>query len=131
MVPWFGYTRFRVLPVQAEADYSPGHTLTPPAGQSAAPAPSSGAAASGSEFIQNQKAPDWTVIQGAQGPQWVYKGWHMVFVRKGEAPGSAAHEGDGNLSWNTMKFVPPVPKVTTSRLGKIQGQVLCCKPGPR
>lgn len=42
------------------------------------------------DYVPNQKAPDWTVIAGPQGPQWVYKGWHMVFTRKGEAPGSAA-----------------------------------------
>ena len=63
-------------------------------------------------FIQNQKAPDWTVIEGPQGAQWVYKGWHMVFTRKGDAPGSAAHEGDENMVWNTLKYVPPVPKLT-------------------
>jgi predicted lipoprotein with Yx(FWY)xxD motif len=63
-------------------------------------------------FLQNQKAPDWTIIEGPQGAQWVYKGWHMVYVRKGEAPGSAAHEGEDNLTWNTLKFVPPVPKLT-------------------
>lgn len=64
------------------------------------------------EYFANQKAPDWTIIRGPQGPQWVYKGWHMVFVRKGEAPGSAAHEGEDNRTWNTLKFVPPVPKLT-------------------
>ena len=63
-------------------------------------------------MVQNQKAPDWTVIAGPQGPQWVYKGWHMVFTRKGEAPGLAAHEGDEHMVWNTLKFVPPVPQLT-------------------
>ena len=63
-------------------------------------------------YLPNQKAPDWTVIQGAQGPQWVYKGWHVVFLRKGEAPGTAAHEGEDNRTWNTLKFVPPPPKLT-------------------
>jgi predicted lipoprotein with Yx(FWY)xxD motif len=58
-----------------------------------------------------QKAPDWTVIEGPQGPQWVYKGWHMVFVRKGDKPGSAAFEGAGNMTWNTLKYVPPAPKI--------------------
>ncbi|MCW1429911.1 hypothetical protein [Novosphingobium sp. JCM 18896] len=64
------------------------------------------------EYVQNAKAPDWTVIAGPQGPQWVYKGWHLVFVRKGEAPGSAAHEGDERMVWNTLKHVPPAPKLT-------------------
>jgi len=58
-----------------------------------------------------QSAPDWTIIDGPQGPQWVYKGWHMVFVRKGEKPGSAAFEGHDNLTWNTLKFIPPVPEI--------------------
>jgi predicted lipoprotein with Yx(FWY)xxD motif len=64
------------------------------------------------EMQQNQKAADWTIIQGPQGPQWVYKGWHMVFVRKGDKPGSAAYEGAEDKVWNTLKYVPPVPKVT-------------------
>jgi predicted lipoprotein with Yx(FWY)xxD motif len=63
------------------------------------------------EMARNQKAPDWTIIQGPQGPQWVYKGWHMVFVRRGEKPGSAAYDGTGNMVWNTLKYVPPVPRV--------------------
>lgn len=63
-------------------------------------------------YVANQKAPDWTVIKGPQGAQWVYKGWHVVFVRKGDAPGSAAYEGEDNRTWNTLKFVPPAPKVT-------------------
>lgn len=61
--------------------------------------------------IPNQKAPDWTVIHGPQGPQWVYKGWHMVFTRKGEAAGSAKHEGEDDRRWNTLKYRPPVPTV--------------------
>jgi predicted lipoprotein with Yx(FWY)xxD motif len=64
------------------------------------------------EMIANQKAPDWTIIQGPQGPQWVYKGWHMVFVRKADKPGSAAYDGAENMTWNTLKYVPPVPKLT-------------------
>jgi predicted lipoprotein with Yx(FWY)xxD motif len=73
----------------------------------AAPAP-----AAADEMIPNQKAPDWTIIDGPQGPQWVYKGWHMVFTRKDESPGSAAHEGEEDMVWNTLKYVPPVPKLT-------------------
>jgi predicted lipoprotein with Yx(FWY)xxD motif len=62
-------------------------------------------------YVPNQTAPDWTVIAGPQGPQWVYKGWHMVFVRRGDKPGSTAHDGADSSTWNTLKFVPPVPKV--------------------
>ncbi len=62
-------------------------------------------------FIPPQSAPDWTIIAAPQGPQWVYKGWHMVFTRKGDTPGSTAFEGAEQRSWNTLKFVPPVPKL--------------------
>ena len=62
-------------------------------------------------FIAPQSAPDWTVIAGTQGPQWVYKGWHMVYTRKGERPGSAAFDGADGRTWNTLKYVPPVPKL--------------------
>lgn len=62
-------------------------------------------------FFTQTNAPDWTVIAGPQGPQWVYKGWHMVFTRRGDRAGSIAHDGDDNRVWNTLKFVPPVPKV--------------------
>jgi predicted lipoprotein with Yx(FWY)xxD motif len=63
------------------------------------------------QFVQNQKAPDWTVIDGPAGKQWVYKGWHMVFARIGDRPGSTAFDGAEDLTWNTLKFVPPMPKV--------------------
>lgn len=64
-------------------------------------------------FVEPQKAPDWTVIAGPSGPQWVYKGWHMVYVRKDDKPGSTAFDGAENFVWNTLKFVPPVPKPVT------------------
>ena len=62
-------------------------------------------------MLQPEKAPDWTIIKGPQGPQWVYKGWHMVFTRKGEKRGSAQFDGAQDFTWNTLKFVPPVPKI--------------------
>jgi len=62
-------------------------------------------------FADPQKAPDWTVIAGPQGPQWVYKGWHMVYTRRGDQPGSTAHDGEDAFTWNTLKFVPPVPSI--------------------
>ena len=62
-------------------------------------------------MIPNQKAPDWTVIQGPQGLQWVYKGWHMVYTRKGDRPHGTEHDGADNYTWNTLKYVPPVPQV--------------------
>jgi len=62
-------------------------------------------------FADPQKAPDWTVIAGPQGPQWVYKGWHMVYTRRGDQPGSTAHDGADGFTWNTLKFVPPAPSI--------------------
>lgn len=66
----------------------------------------------GDPIFDNQRAPDWTVIRGAQGPQWVYKGWHMVFTRRGGKRGSTEFDGAQDFTWNTLKFVPPVPQVT-------------------
>jgi predicted lipoprotein with Yx(FWY)xxD motif len=62
-------------------------------------------------FVVPARAPDWTVIAGPAGPQWVYKGWHMVFTRRHEKPGSVTREGAEGLTWNTLKFVPPVPVI--------------------
>jgi predicted lipoprotein with Yx(FWY)xxD motif len=61
-------------------------------------------------FIDNRTAPDWTVIAGPRGAQWVYKGWHLVFTRKGKTRASAEFDGAESLIWNTLKFVPPVPE---------------------
>ncbi len=63
-------------------------------------------------FITPQQAPDWTVMTGPQGPQWVYKGWHLVYTRKGDAPGSTEYDGADALTWNSLKFIPPVPQIT-------------------
>ena len=52
-----------------------------------------------------------SVIAGPKGPQWVYKGWHMVYTRKGDAPGSTVHDGEENFTWNSLKFVPPKPEI--------------------
>lgn len=63
-------------------------------------------------FVAPQTAPDWSVIAGPAGPQWVYKGWHMVYTREGDRPGSTAHDGENERTWNTLKFVPPVPVIS-------------------
>lgn len=63
-------------------------------------------------FLDNRRAPDWTVIAGPAGPQWVYKGWHMVFTRRGSQPGATDFDGHDGKIWNTLKFVPPVPQVS-------------------
>ena len=58
-----------------------------------------------------QKAPDWTVISGVDGAQWVYKGWHVVFTHRTDAR-STAYDGAGDRTWNTLKYVPPKPALT-------------------
>jgi predicted lipoprotein with Yx(FWY)xxD motif len=68
-----------------------------------------GAAPAG--MYTQQKAPDWTIVEGPAGPQWVYKGYNMVYVRKGDKPHSTAYDGAGDKTWNTLKFIPPVPEV--------------------
>lgn len=62
-------------------------------------------------FVDPRKAPDWTVIQGVQGPQWVYKGWHLVFTRREGSRTSTAFDGADGMTWNTLKYVPPSPKI--------------------
>lgn len=62
-------------------------------------------------FVLPQRAPDWTIIAGPSGPQWVYKGWHLVYTRKNDRPGSSTFDGADRFTWNTLKFVPPVPEV--------------------
>ena len=57
------------------------------------------------------KPQDWTIIAGPQGPQWVYKSWHMVFIRRGDRPGSTAFDGAEDHTWNTLKYIPPMPKI--------------------
>jgi predicted lipoprotein with Yx(FWY)xxD motif len=59
-----------------------------------------------------QNAPDWAIIDGPAGPQWLYKGYNMVYVRKGDRPRSTQYDGAEDKTWNTLKFVPPVPKLT-------------------
>ena len=116
-------------PMLAPADAKPnvmfprgfGQPPARPAGAPGAAAPAVGAAPPAQRggfnavppgFIAPQSAPDWAIIQGPQGPQWVYKGWHMVFTHKGEKPGMTTFDGAENFTWNTLKFVPPVPKLT-------------------
>lgn len=53
---------------------------------------------------------DWIVVEGAQGPQWLYKGWHLVFTRRGDRPGSTRWDGSDGWIWNTLKYVRPVPE---------------------
>ncbi|WP_298196948.1 hypothetical protein [Novosphingobium sp.] len=63
-------------------------------------------------LVQPQSAPDWTIIAGPDGPQWVFKGWHMVYVRRAADSGSTAFDGADERTWNTLKYVPPKPRLT-------------------
>lgn len=63
------------------------------------------------DTLDPRKAPDWTVIAGAQGSQWVYKGWHLVFTRRIGSAASTALDGADNMTWNTLKFVPHPPVI--------------------
>jgi predicted lipoprotein with Yx(FWY)xxD motif len=58
-----------------------------------------------------QNVPDWTVVDGPAGPQWAYKRWHLVFTHKGDKPGQTDKDGYDGYVWNTLKYVPPVPKL--------------------
>jgi predicted lipoprotein with Yx(FWY)xxD motif len=89
-------------PLLATPDATPNVQFPKSGGPNAQPPPG---------FVMPQRAPDWAIIKGPQGPQWVYKGWHMVYTRKGDASGSTSHDGLGNRVWNTLKFVPPVPVI--------------------
>ncbi len=62
-------------------------------------------------YSEPGNAPDWTIIEGPAGLQWVYKGWHMVYTRKGDPKGSTRYDGADEFKWNTLKFIPPVPEV--------------------
>lgn len=55
--------------------------------------------------------PDWTVVEGPAGPQWVYKKVHLIFTRKGAGPGQTEHDGADDYLWNSLKYVPPPPKL--------------------
>lgn len=65
----------------------------------------------GADTLDPRKAPDWTVIEGSQGPQWVYKGWHLVFTHRGGERAATTLDGTGDMTWNTLKFVPPPPTI--------------------
>jgi predicted lipoprotein with Yx(FWY)xxD motif len=58
-----------------------------------------------------QNVSDWSVVDGPKGPQWAYKRWHLVFVHKGDKPGQTDKDGYDDHVWNTLKYVPPVPKL--------------------
>lgn len=88
--------------------------LLAPAGSTPAPTPSE---FGGPQVVEDQSeaaakdAEDWTIAQGPQGPQWVYKRVHLVFTRKGDRPGSTAYDGQDSYVWNTLKYIAPIPEL--------------------
>jgi predicted lipoprotein with Yx(FWY)xxD motif len=51
---------------------------------------------------------DWTVVEGAQGPQWAFKGDPVFTYAADHAPGSTAGDGYDDL-WSAIRYVPPAP----------------------
>jgi predicted lipoprotein with Yx(FWY)xxD motif len=64
-------------------------------------------------FGRNQPAPipDWTAVEGPNGLQLLFKRTNLVFVRKGEKPGSTRWDGANGYLWNLLRYVPPQPKL--------------------
>jgi predicted lipoprotein with Yx(FWY)xxD motif len=60
---------------------------------------------------EQQAVPDWSIVDGPKGPQWAYKRWHLVYVHKGDKPGQTDKDGYDDHVWNTLKYVPPAPKL--------------------
>lgn len=52
----------------------------------------------------------WKVVEGAQGPQWSYKGNPVFTYLEDRAPGSTAGDGYEDL-WKALVYVPPAPAV--------------------
>jgi predicted lipoprotein with Yx(FWY)xxD motif len=52
----------------------------------------------------------WKVVEGAQGPQWSYKGNPVFTYIQDKAPGSTAGDGYEDL-WKALVYVPPAPSV--------------------
>ena len=53
---------------------------------------------------------DWQVLEGAQGPQWAYKG-NLVFTHAADhSPAATDAVGYDDL-WNAIAYVPPAPNL--------------------
>lgn len=52
----------------------------------------------------------WTVVDGAQGPQWAYKGNPVFTYLQDKVPGSRAGDGYDDL-WTAIAYVPPPPQI--------------------
>jgi len=52
----------------------------------------------------------WSIVDGAQGPQWAYKGDPVFTYVQDGAPGAAGGDGYDDL-WKAIAYIPPVPKL--------------------
>jgi len=52
----------------------------------------------------------WTIVEGAQGQQWAFKGDPVFTYAADQRPGSTAGEGYEDL-WQALRYVPPAPTV--------------------
>lgn len=53
----------------------------------------------------------WSVVKGAQGPQWAFKGNPIFTFQADRAPGSTAGNAYDDL-WSVIPYVPPVPRIS-------------------
>lgn len=54
---------------------------------------------------------NWIIVDGAQGPQWAYKGDPVFTYAADQSPGSTGGDGKDDL-WRVMAYIPPVPTIT-------------------
>lgn len=57
-----------------------------------------------------KQAGSWTVAQGAQGPQWAYKGDPVFTFNADKGAGSVAGNGHDEM-WAVIPYVPPAPRL--------------------
>lgn len=57
-----------------------------------------------------QAVAPWTVVDGALGRQWAYKGNPVFTYLQDRAPGSRAGDGYDDL-WTAIAYVPPPPQI--------------------
>ena len=79
------------------------------------PAPESQPQSAGGAAAQQAPQSDWAIVEGPQGPQYLYKRAHLVFTRKGDKRGSVSFDGEDNFTWNTLKYVAPLPKLVAPK----------------
>jgi predicted lipoprotein with Yx(FWY)xxD motif len=51
----------------------------------------------------------WSIVEGAQGPQWAYKGDPVFTYAQDSAAGATGGDGYEDI-WKAIAYVPPMPK---------------------